>query len=130
MEFTTEQQQAIWEGWRDGESFRQVGDRVGQPAHAVQYFLRSMVPIPFLSLLADKDGLEQVGARFRERAVTDCPEVRDGQFLTRYLVEEEKSERRVSGVGEGLQLMEGRVFAAGLPDCQAGSSGNLRTRSV
>jgi len=40
VEFTTEQQQAIWEGWRDGESFRQVGDRVGQPAHAVQYFLR------------------------------------------------------------------------------------------
>ena len=35
-----EQQQAIWEGWRDGESFRQVGDRVDQPAHVVQYFLR------------------------------------------------------------------------------------------
>lgn len=40
MEFTTEQQQAIWEGWRDGESFRRVGDRVGQPAHIIQYFLR------------------------------------------------------------------------------------------
>lgn len=40
MEFTEEQQQAIWEGWRNGESFRQVGDRVGQPAHVVQYFLR------------------------------------------------------------------------------------------
>lgn len=40
MEFTTEQQQAIWEGWRDGESFRLVGDRVGQPAHVIQYFLR------------------------------------------------------------------------------------------
>ncbi len=40
MEFTMEQQQAIWEGWRDGESFRQVGDRVGQPAHVIQYFLR------------------------------------------------------------------------------------------
>ena len=43
MEFTTEQQQAIWEGWRDGESFRQDGDRVGQPAHVVQYFLRSQI---------------------------------------------------------------------------------------
>ncbi|MEV8183963.1 IS30 family transposase [Specibacter sp. NPDC078692] len=40
VEFTMEQQQAIWEGWRDGESFRQVGHRVGQPAHVVQYFLR------------------------------------------------------------------------------------------
>jgi hypothetical protein len=40
VEFTTEQQQAIWEGWRDGESFRQVGERVGQPAHVIQYFLR------------------------------------------------------------------------------------------
>ncbi len=40
MEFTMEQQQAIWEGWRDGESFRLVGERVGQPAHAIQYFLR------------------------------------------------------------------------------------------
>lgn len=40
MEFTTEQQQAIWDGWRDGESFRQVGERVGQPAHVIQYFLR------------------------------------------------------------------------------------------
>ena len=40
VEFTTEQQQAIWEGWRDGESFRRVDDRVGQPAHVIQYFLR------------------------------------------------------------------------------------------
>jgi IS30 family transposase len=40
VEFTTEQQQAIWEGWRGGESFRQVGERVGQPAHVIQYFLR------------------------------------------------------------------------------------------
>jgi hypothetical protein len=29
MEFTTEQQQVIWEEWRDGEPFRQVGDRGG-----------------------------------------------------------------------------------------------------
>lgn len=40
VEFTTEQEQAIWAGWREGESFRRVGDRVGQPAHAIQYFLR------------------------------------------------------------------------------------------
>jgi len=40
MEFTAEQERLIWEGWRAGESFRQVGARVGQPAHVMQYFLR------------------------------------------------------------------------------------------
>lgn len=41
MEFTPEQQQTIWDGWREGESFQRVADRVGQRAHVIQYFLRS-----------------------------------------------------------------------------------------
>jgi IS30 family transposase len=40
MEFTVEQERLIWEGWRAGESFQQVGGRVGQSAHIMQYFLR------------------------------------------------------------------------------------------
>lgn len=49
MEFTTEQQRLIWEGWREGESFQRVADRVGQPAHVIQYFLRGhggIKPLP------------------------------------------------------------------------------------
>jgi hypothetical protein len=40
VEFTAEQERSIWKGWRAGESFRQVGARVGQAAHPMQYFLR------------------------------------------------------------------------------------------
>jgi hypothetical protein len=49
VEFTTMQQGLIWEGWREGESFQRVADRVGQPAHVIQYYLRGhggIKPLP------------------------------------------------------------------------------------
>ena len=72
-----------------------------------------IVAIPFLTLLAEIDGFEKVGAWMADKAVLDGPKIRNGNTLDGRLAQKEIADRRVRGLSEVFQLLKRwpRLFA-------------------
>ena len=73
------------------------------------------IAVPLLALLADVDGIEQIGARPFDVPVADGAEVRNRHLLDRRLRQEQEPDRRVRGLGELLQLLQRRACVTALP---------------
>src|SRR5712692_6708656 len=73
------------------------------------------VAIPLLALLADVDGIEQVGAWPFDVPIADGAEVRNRHLFDGWLLQEEETDRRVCDLGERLQLPQRRVCVTALP---------------
>jgi hypothetical protein len=63
---------------------------------------------PFLALLTEVDGFQEVGARRKVFRSGHSPEIRDWHALFRRFWKEEKTHWNVSRPGELLELLEGR----------------------
>jgi hypothetical protein len=80
------------------------------------------VSVPLLALLADVDGVEQIGAGELDRGAAQGPKVRDGQRLFGGLGQEEEADGRVGGRGELLELFQGGLRFTGDPFGELGEA--------
>ncbi|MFH0903000.1 MAG: hypothetical protein V2A73_20415 [Pseudomonadota bacterium] len=92
------------------------------------------VAIPLLTLLADIDRFEQVGARAVEILGRHRAEVGDGDVFLGRLREEEVPDWCVRGLGKALELLEGRLGLAARPGIEVrkarGERGNASSGAL
>lgn len=88
------------------------------------------LPIPVLTLLAQVDGVQQVGARVADVRVGDGAEVRNRNPLYRWFREKQKTDGGVGGLREGFELLERWLDFTALPGFQLPEASRERIDTV